>query len=452
MAVALLLGGQANGNAGREMVIQLAALFVAYQAYASSTAGRVSDEKVVRWAGWVLAATIGLVLLHLVPLPYNLWAILSPVDTAKQVLEQLGLANGWRPFALDPAETFDNLLLLLPPIAMFYAVLRLSERGRTRLALVALGLAIVGAALGLLQYGSGTQSLDFYEATHIGFGSGYFANRNHQADFAIIGWLLAAGLIASPWVPTARFGAAGQAGILLLMSALFILAILATGSRGGFLLAVFAALAILIIRFAGNAGKLFGALIGAGALGAAILAIAASSGSALLGRTLERFGNEDEVRLIIWPRVLEIVQDTMPLGAGIGSFVEYYRFTEPLDMVGRKFVNSAHNEFLEIAFDAGIPGLLLLFAGIFVIGWAAWKALRGGLGDAGDYRRLQAVAGVAVIVLIAHSSFDYPLRTTGLAVTFAGLCGLLMPRPSDSTIVTSETDRTTVDSSARNTT
>ena len=123
----------------------------------------------------------------------------------------------------------------------------------------------------------------------------------------------------------------------------------------------------------------------------------------------------------------------MPLGAGIGSFAEYYRFTEPLEMVGRKYVNSAHNEFLEIALEAGIPGLAVLFAGIGVIAWSGWRALRGGLGKAGDDRRIKAAAGVAIIILIAHSSFDYPLRTTGLAVLFAFLCGLLMPRPDDST-------------------
>ena len=430
LVLALLIGGQANGNALREMLVQMVAVFVAGSAYLAS---RTAQDPAITASKWVITAMVALVVLHLVPLPYSLWASLNPVDTAKEVLAGLGLANGWRPFALDPAEAFDNLLLLLPPVAIFYAVLQLSPYFRTRLALIACIMAAISAAVGLLQYGSGTQSLAFYDKTHLGFGTGFFSNRNHQADLAIIGWLLAAVLVSSPVLPTARKSGAVQGGVVLLATALFVLAILATGSRGGFLLAGFAGLAVLVIRFTGSAGKLFAALIGAGVLAAAGLAVAASSGSTLLGATVERFGNDEEARLVIWPRVLELLGDVMPLGTGIGSFTEVYRFTEPLGMVGRKYVNSAHNEFLEIALEAGIPGLAILFAGIAVIFWAGWRALKGGLGAAGDGRRLKAAAGVAIIILIAHSSFDYPLRTTGLAVLFAFLCGLLMPRPDDST-------------------
>ena len=430
LVVAVLLGGQGNGNALREMVIQVFALVVLFLSIPVAPAG---SDRVVRAAKAVLAALFALVALHLVPLPYGVWAAVTPVDTATEVLRDLDLEGGWRPYTIDPAEAFDNLLLLLPPAAMFLAVLKLPLVRRAQLAIVLLALAAIAGALALLQYGSGTQALVFYEASHVGVATGFFSNRNHQADLSVIGWLMAAGLVASPLMPTARLSPGMQGVVLLVASTLFVLSVLATGSRAGFLLAGFAALVILVTRIGRSTGKLFGAVIGAGAIGAAAVAISASSGSTLLARTLQRFSNEDEVRLQIWPQVVEHLGNAMPLGVGIGGFVEYYRFSEPLDMVGRKYINSAHNEYLEIALEAGVPGLVLLLAGIAVIAWAGWRSLRSGIGGPGDHRMLQAMAAVSILVILAHSGLDYPLRTTGLAVAFALLCGLLMPKGLGST-------------------
>ena len=430
IVVALFLGGQGNGNALRELAIQLVALFAALMVIAAPAP---TPDPVRRAARWVIAAMVGLIVLHLVPLPYNLWAAISPVDTARTILEGFGQARGWRPFSVVPHEALDNLFLLIAPVVTYFAVLRLDPVARARLVTVVVLMAAASVILGLMQYASGTDTLDFYTQTNRGYGVGVFSNRNHQADLAIIGWLLAAGLLANRHLPVAAMKPVTQNAILAVLSVFFVLGILATGSRGGILLGAFAGLAIILTRIKRFGAGSVGVLAGMGALGAILFAIGTFTGSRLFGATISRFEADDDARLQVWPEVVRMIGDTMPLGSGIGSFVTYYRFDEPLAKVGPKFVNSAHNEYMEIAMEAGIPGLLVLIAGLAVIAWGAWRALRAAGGRQSGERRLQTMASVGIVVPLAHSTFDYPLRTTGLAVVFALLCGLILGGRGDST-------------------
>ena len=97
-------------------------------------------------------------------------------------------------------------------------------------------------------------------------------------------------------------------------------------------------------------------------------------------------------------------------------------------------INHAHNDYLEIALELGIPGIILMLA--FLLWWVkasldAWSAP-----DANPYARA-AVIGSAVI--LAHSLVDFPLRTAAIEACFAMCLAMIAagrpaPEPDRSTL------------------
>jgi O-antigen ligase len=86
-------------------------------------------------------------------------------------------------------------------------------------------------------------------------------------------------------------------------------------------------------------------------------------------------------------------------------------------------VPHAHSDYLELALETGVPGLVVLL--LFLIWWgrAAWSAwTRPG---ADDYARAAAIASAAILV---HSLVDFPLRTAAIGAVFAMCLALLADR------------------------
>ncbi|MGH7015973.1 MAG: O-antigen ligase family protein, partial [Caulobacteraceae bacterium] len=157
------------------------------------------------------------------------------------------------------------------------------------------------------------------------------------------------------------------------------------------------------------------------ALAAIGLVVAALFGfSPLAGRFAAGFSREP--RLEAWPAIAALAQAHMPLGAGLGAFERVWREGEPFALLGPVYFNHAHNDFLELWLDAGVPGFCLLAAFGAVLAsftWRAWKR------DA-DPPHLARAASSAILLLLAASAVDYPLRTEALAGLFAFSCGVVV--------------------------
>ncbi len=120
---------------------------------------------------------------------------------------------------------------------------------------------------------------------------------------------------------------------------------------------------------------------------------------------------------------VEAIKDTFPSGTGLGSFPQVYRTYEDQNAVGTELVNHAHNDYLEFALELGLAGVVLIIG--FILWWGrqtirAWRASFEGadLGRAGS---------VVVLVVLLHSSVDYPIRTSAIAALFAVGCALMIP-------------------------
>jgi O-antigen ligase len=153
-----------------------------------------------------------------------------------------------------------------------------------------------------------------------------------------------------------------------------------------------------------------------GVIAVASLTVAALQ-SRSIGRVLARFDFTGEYRPDIWRDTVHAIGQYWPMGSGMGTFTRVIGPAERLEAIGPTLPNRAHNEYLELLLEAGLPGALAWAAIIAFVIVGLRKALRA----AGSKGLPQAVfTGGALTIVTLHSLLDYPLRSMALA----GLVGV----------------------------
>lgn len=367
---------------------------------------RLEHLRAYRHLCLLLALIVALPLAHLIPLPPETWHKLPGRMILQQIDDALGIRDQWRPLSMVPAATLNALYALSIPIAIFGLAIRLSADDHARVLVLIIALTIASGAIGVLQ-AIGT-NINFYAQSSES--AGVFANRNHQ------GVLLA--ILFPMLAVAARLGEAislQRRLAVLLAVALAIVAvplIIINGSRAGLIASLIAMLVVPIVGLRGPEARPQGSLwynvakvgLVATVVGALVwLTIFASRQTALT--RLEN--SEDDLRYPVWASIIDVLHGYMPWGTGIGTYADAYQILEPEALLRPTFSNHAHNEWLEIAFTAGLPGIAITALVVLLYGCAAWKALRAS-GPAGIFSRL----GLAIIAILAFAStFDYPVRT-----------------------------------------
>jgi O-antigen ligase len=204
-----------------------------------------------------------------------------------------------------------------------------------------------------------------------------------------------------------------------------------TRSRAGLgltIVALFGALALALIDRE-RLAKLTPTKILAGAVALAVVA----STQYTLFRVIERFASDPvkDDRVLFARNTFEAAKAFMPFGSGVGTFVPVYAlFERPEFALLDKYANRAHNDALEMWLETGLAGLLA-FA-IFV-SWFASRAVIAWVRPNPDGLKvdhaLARAATIAIVLILAHSAFDYPLRTNAMMAVFAFLCALLIAPP-----------------------
>ncbi|KQY84858.1 O-antigen ligase [Brevundimonas sp. Root1423] len=415
-----LLGGASRQNEVRLALLELAALPLLVLALFALS--RRSDLAGHRLALALMAGVAILPLAQLVPLPPQIWRGLPGREQLDLALSTVGIPGGWAPLSLTPDRTWRSWLALLPPMAIFAALLVCPASFRLRLPFVIIGGTVLAIVLGAAQLVSGGDGLYPWRTTDPGNVVGFFANRNHLATFCLMSLPMAAILGARV---VKRRGSPQKSllpWISILFVALVVVALGAIRSRAGIALVGPVLGACLVAAWVaagrGRPGPVLLGMLGAASLGALAIAVFA------LGPLLVRFDTPGarEGRFENWPIVAEAAQGYLPVGSGIGSFDAVYRSVEPLEQLDATFFNQAHNDYLELALEAGLPAVaLFIIFGIWFVrrSWTAWG------GRASAERDLQRAATICIAVVLVHSAFDYPLRTTFIACLFALCCGIL---------------------------
>ena len=419
IGLALLLGGGSLRFPLTRMIVEIAGAGVL-----AWYAARGWRAPVDRWSSAViglLLLMLALPLVQLVPLPPSLWTGLPGHEDAARIMEAAGLTLPWMPISLQPDATRLAAAYLIPPAAMFIATVHATRAQRVIYGWVVVGMALLGALLGLLQAG-GSERFYLYDLGRFTAATGFFANKNHHADLLLVAMVLAAGLTVtgsrlglrspSPWVTAA-------------VIALLALGLPAANSRMALLLlpiAIVPAALLLVPRGHSRRLRLRDAGIVAAVLGG--LAILAA-GSGVVTRVLDRFGGEPDSRFTFWPDVIGAIGHYQPVGSGLGSFIKIYQRHESLGTLNFTYVFHAHNDFMEIMLEAGWAGVALIVLALALLAVGAWRKLRPSAWGRQTPLHIAAVCGM--VILVAHSLVDYPLRTLALACVLAFLAGCLAP-------------------------
>ncbi|MFA9199710.1 MAG: O-antigen ligase family protein [Cypionkella sp.] len=403
LAALWFAGGASRPDVPGQVVTRIAAWSIAILAVVFLPR---PDWRSVRAPAVLLAAAAGLVALQLVPLPPSMWQALPGREVFAAGDALIGAGSPWRPLSMSPGWTRNALGSLIVPAVALWLMAGLGRGKDLALMRLLLVLVVGGCLIALLQFAG--RPVDHPMLNDIaGHVSGNFANRNHLALFAAIGCVL-----GPVWASreTVFGGWAVLVGAALVT--LFVLVILATGSRGGIVLGALGVGAGLALAWAPLRQRMralprrvsLGAgLAIAGGFVAALVASVLSGRAAGIERAIE-LSAQDDARVRVLPAVLEALARYFPVGSGFGTFDPVFRISEGDDLLDRTYYNQAHNDLLQVGLDGGIAGLVLL--GAALAWWAArsWRAARGG--------SLSARAGAAILLLIVvGSALDYPART-----------------------------------------
>lgn len=423
--ICLILGGASAAGFWSNMLLQLLAIPMILGAVlaAPSTPVPVAGRQLIA----LLLLMVAVIAMQLVPLPPSIWTSLPGRADVAAGFEQVGRPLPWLSLSLAPYRTISSALWLLPAAAVLLATLRLRAFKPGWVAWAIIGVTVISVAIGALQVSGGEDSpYYFYDITNVGASVGFFSNANHLATLLVC---------TIPFLTALYLRARGKgrsmqrnSGLLvILVGALVVVSVGVAVNRSlagiGLSVPVIAASALMIMTRRGRGmPRWLLALVPLLLAGGVAVVLSAPLGNNLIGEQAQL----EDSRSVSFSRSLIAARDTAPVGTGIGTFQEVYRAREDPGAMPRSFMNHVHSDYIELALETGLPGMIVL--ALFLYWWARrtltiWRA---------EDRDHFALAGsIASAAILAHSGVDYPLRTAAISVIFALSIALMAePRPA----------------------
>jgi len=427
IVMALLFGGGTRQGLWSDVIVQLAALpLFAWALF------KLAPRRLPRSAQFglvLLCAILALPLVQLIPLPPRLWGALAGRGEIASAYKAANMQLPWLPLSLDPVATWRGLLSLLPATAIFLATLSLDRAGRRISIGLVLAIVLLSVPLDLMQLMGGRDSpLRFYAITNVDRAVGFFANANHDAAFLYCAIPFAAAWAIGLMREQNDYRRLGIF-VLLVLLAVVVIGVAGTHSRAGMALAIGAGFSCLLLIWRSSYGQIGRRLLAYGvAANLVALLIAFQFGfTSMMGR-LE---DADVIQDLRWPIAQVTTQAAlanMPFGTGFGTFVPVYQMFAPRTLLLDKYVNHAHDDWLELWLTGGIPGLALAICFLVWFGISTFSLWRSDPPGAPTLdTALARAASIVVVLLLLHSTVDYPMRTIALTVLFAICCALMAP-------------------------
>jgi hypothetical protein len=440
-AVALMGGGSRSDIASLPALRGFAALtFFVMLAFVPSAA----------WRGiripLVLLGLLALwMLVQLIPLAPDIWRTLPLRHQVFAIDQLLGTPDQRRPISMTPALTMNSLLALIVPATalLVAAAVPVEERIRLWWAIWAFGIA--SAIFCLFQFMAGPRSgFYLYRITNEGSLVGLFANRNHNA------LLLSVSILSAGWLAANEISNRKKRPLVVPMliasMVFFLLLILVIGSRFGLVFgSVSVLLAYLLVRWSYRfepkpINQARGRAQGRGPapdpvkrtrrillnllpflLFVGLAALFYFSGrDNTIGRLVDGDGVE-EIRVAALGTVASLAKAQWLLGSGFGSFAGVYQIVEPDALLRPDYFNHAHNDWLQLPIEGGLPAVAIFTVGVGWLVWSLITEMRRRLRPLGaEFVELVVLAGAFGLIAL-NSLVDYPLRTQSFAMVAAFL-------------------------------
>ena len=319
-----------------------------------------------------------------------------------------------------PEITRTEVLRLLMGLALYYAVANWTG-SIARLLLVAAGLAAAGLALAALApfLGGLPAASGIIPATLIAAAQRLSSAVNPNVIAGALAVLapLAIALFLFPlprrWLGVRTLG--------LVATLAMVGVIVLTASRGAWMGLAAAALVLIALRW--RWGWLAALLAAAG--GAATIWRIGPQQAAEMVIASKALGGADQ-RLEIWSRAIYMLQDFPFTGIGMGAFRQVANLLYPFFLAGPDAeIPHAHNIFLQVGVDLGLPGLMAWLALLILVCVCAWLVYRRGH-EHGDTVLTALGAGLLAsqAALVVHGLMDAATWGTRPAVVVWVVWGL----------------------------
>jgi len=326
-----------------------------------------------------------------------------------------------------------HLLRWLTYVCIFSVAFLLGQERRTRWRLV-LGLLALGvfeALYGLVQYLASWPYIFTYRNVYsVNRATGTYINANHFAG--LLEMILPLGLaVVLSGLVRFRTYPRGTNQVRLnreevprlvfyfFLSLLLFLGILFSGSRMGIFSALAAVVTVMLLwasaswRRGGAISVLLIFLLGAASLGLWLG----------LKPVIQRYESVESaylMRLAIWKDTVALIRDRPLLGSGLGTYAQ--AFTQQQTSQLTRYVDHAHNDFLEFTVELGVLGAGLLF-GLIIL--ALIRMISGFYrAESSRDRFLRLGCAGSVLGLLFHGLVDFNLQIPGNALVFAAILGL----------------------------
>lgn len=419
LLLCLILGGASAGGFWGNMGLQLIAIPIIVWALAAKRSAPMAPS--ARQLVVLLVLSILWVVLQLVPLPPSIWTQLPGREPIARGFELLGQPTPWMPISLAPYKSVSSALWLLPAVAVLLGILRLGNFKSNWIAWTIVAVAIVSVVIGGLQLVGGKGSpWYFYQVTNYGSTTGFFSNANHFATLLVVTLPFLAALYLTG---RSRGGSIQRSsGLFVLLAGAVAVVFVGIGTNRsiaglGLSVPVLAGSALMILSRKRRLPAWSAGIVLVLVLGSIALAFSAPFQNNLTGE--EARGTQSS-RYTSFTRSLDATADYLPLGSGVGTFPEIYPQYEDPNVVNRFYMNHVHGDYIELALETGVPGVILIL--LFLIWWLR-RAIGVWRSDEPDY--FARAATIASAAILAHSVVDYPLRTAAVSALLAMSCALM---------------------------
>jgi len=405
-------------------------------------------SKDFKWAGsWriraVPVALIGLVIFQLVPLPGALVRLLRPDSPALSATLPETDNQSFSSLSIAPYNTRIHLILVVCCAAVFFFARMLGQdrASRRRLVTWLVALGTFEALYGLVQHLTGWQRIFGYvKKYNLEEATGTYINRNHFAGFLemVIPFGVALVLYENAKLPRKIVPGRNvrikrvlggrklsRIGLWLLVATVMVAGLFFSLSRMGIISAL-ASVAVMA-AFAGFQRKA-GLWIAAGIMACGIILVLWMGAGPALGRfgtISEEYASVDESRWSLWKDTARLIGGHPLLGSGLGTFP--VAFTRVQSTFLGRFVNHAHNDYLELASDLGIPAAALFFGST---GALLVRVARKAASSEVSFERAMALGCLgSIAAILLHSLTDFNLYIPANALVFSLILGLAASIP-----------------------